>query len=67
MGQSASRLLYECNPDLVVKLFKLDFMYISILYMHKDGSSNIRSDLKICLPLFVFGTWVIAPIAPFVI
>jgi hypothetical protein len=43
----------------------LDFMYIRNLYMYKDGKGNICNDLKNCLQLVVFGTWVIALIALF--
>jgi hypothetical protein len=38
-------VLYESNPEFVVKLFKLDFIYISILCMYKDGRVNIHNDL----------------------
>jgi hypothetical protein len=31
-----------------VKSFKLDFMYIRVSYMYKDGRGNICDDLKIC-------------------
>jgi hypothetical protein len=58
-------VLYECNPELVVKSYELDFMYIKILYMYKDGKGNICSDLKICLQLVVCGTWVMGLIALF--
>jgi hypothetical protein len=47
--------LYECNPELSAKLLKLDFMYISVSYMYKDGRGNMHNDLKVCLQLVVLG------------
>ena len=58
-------MLYECNPKLVVKSFKLNFMYIRVSYMYKDGRGNSCNDFKICLQLVVFGTWVIVLIVLF--
>jgi hypothetical protein len=58
-------VLYECSPELVVRSFKLDFMYIRISYMYRDGKGNICNDLKNCLQVVVFGAWVIVLIALF--